>query len=94
MMKIPEQFLHIFEKRAPLSEEIGQQLAEWAAGGEVKVPTEQDLAAGIAAAKAAKSHEEIANVAESFKGKPWTKAQRKALTEALNASKAAISAAA
>lgn len=94
MMKIPEQFLHIFERPGPLSEEIGQQLAEWAAGGDTKVPTEQDLAAGIAAAKAAKTAEEIANVADSFKGKPWTKAQRKALTEALNAAKAALSAAA
>jgi ABC-type oligopeptide transport system ATPase subunit len=94
MMKIPEQFLHIFERDVPLSEEIGQQLAEWAAGGDTKIPTEQDLAAGIAAAKAANTREEIANVAESFKGKPWTKAQRKALTEALKARETALSAAA
>ncbi|HEY3496828.1 MAG TPA: AAA family ATPase [Polyangiaceae bacterium] len=94
MMKIPEQFLYMFEKRVQLSEDIGQQLAEWAAGGEVKVPTEAELATCLAAAAAAKSLDEIANVAESFKGKPWTKPQRKALTEALNARKSALNAAA
>jgi hypothetical protein len=33
MMKLPHQFKHIFAERAPLSEEIGEQLARWAAGG-------------------------------------------------------------
>ncbi len=94
MMKIPEQFLHIFEKTVQLSEDIGQQLAEWAAGGDVKIPTDDDLRVCLAAAAAASSMDEVANVAESFKGKPWTKAQRKALTEALNARKSALSAAA
>ena len=83
MMKIPEQFMHIFEKRAPLSEDIGQQLAEWAAGGDSKVPSDEELKAGLAAAASAPTVEDIVAVAETFKGKPWTKAQRKALTEAL-----------
>jgi hypothetical protein len=87
MMKIPEQFLHIFERPAPLSEEIGQQMAEWAAGGDVKLPSEEEFAAGLAAAKSAKSIEEISAVVESFKGKPWTKVQRKHLTEAITARK-------
>jgi ABC-type dipeptide/oligopeptide/nickel transport system ATPase subunit len=94
MMKIPEQFLHIFEKSAQLSEDIGQQLAEWAAGGDVKTPTDAEVAAGVAAASAAKSPEELEAVIESFKGKPWTKPQRKALNEAVNARKSALSAAA
>lgn len=94
MMKIPEQFLHIFERSVPLSEDIGQQLAEWAAGGATKIPTDAEVEACLAAAKGAQTLEEVDNVAESFKGKPWTKAQRKALSEALNARKAALRAAA
>jgi ABC-type oligopeptide transport system ATPase subunit len=90
MMKIPEQFQHIFERPAPLSEDIGQQMAEWAAGGDVKAPSDDECAAGVLAAKNAKTIEEHAAVAESFRGKPWTKAQRKHLTEALNARKAEL----
>lgn len=90
MMKIPEQFMHIFERAAPLSEDIGQQMAEWAAGGDTKPPSDEECAKGCAAAKAATSLEEVAAVADSFKGKPWTKAQRKNLTEALNARKAEL----
>lgn len=87
MMKIPEQFLHIFERPAQLSEEIGQQLAEWAAGSAVSAPSDEELAAGVAAAKAAKSAEEIAGIAESFRGKPWSREQRKRLKDALDARK-------
>ena len=92
LMKIPEQFMHIFERPAPLSEEIGQQLAEWAAGGDTKTPSETELKDSVAAAKAAKSLEDIANVAESFKGKPWSKAQRAALKEALDSRKKELAA--
>jgi hypothetical protein len=94
MMKIPEQFAHVFERPAPLSEDIGQQLAEWAAGAAVTAPTEEDLAAGIAAAKAAKSAEEIGNIAESFRGKPWTATQRKSLKAALDGRKKELEASA
>jgi len=92
MMKLPEQFLHIFEQPAPLSEDIGQQMAEWAAGGDAKPPTEEECAAGCATAKAAKTLEELDNVTASFRGKPWTKAQRKNLTEAVKARKAELTA--
>jgi hypothetical protein len=93
MMKIPEQFTHVFEKPAPLSEDIGQQLAEWAAGSAVAVPSEADLAAGVAAAKAAKNEEEIINISDGFRGKPWTAAQRKSLQAALVARRKEIEAA-
>ncbi|MTW19412.1 AAA family ATPase, partial [Rhodoplanes serenus] len=33
MMKLPHQFESVFAKKQPLSEEIGQHLAEWAKGG-------------------------------------------------------------
>lgn len=94
LMKIPEQFAHIFERPAPLNEEHGQQLAEWAAGGEVKAPSEEEVRAGIAAARAAKTTDDIAAVAESLKGKAWSRDQRKALTEALNAAKKSLASAA
>lgn len=90
MMKIPEQFLHIFENPAPLSEDIGQQMAEWAAGGDAKPPSDEECAAGCASAKAAKSLEEIEAVTVSFRGKPWTKAQRKNLQDAVKARKAEL----
>lgn len=85
MMKLPEQFAHIFERPAPLSEDIGQQLAEWAAGAAVTAPSADDLAAGVMAAKSAKNLDELGAVAESFRGKPWTAQQRKALTASCDA---------
>jgi hypothetical protein len=87
MMKIPRQFEHIFERPAPLSEDIGQQLAEWAAGASFKAPTDDDVGTSLTAAKEAKTLEELANVADSYKGKPWTTAQRKRLRDALEARK-------
>lgn len=38
MVKLPGQFAGIFEKRQPLSEEIGESLARWAAGGSAPSP--------------------------------------------------------
>lgn len=35
MVKTPEQFRNLFKSGVPLSEEIGQMLAEWAAGGDI-----------------------------------------------------------
>lgn len=32
-VKLPEQFKHVFAERGPLNEDIGEQLARWAAGG-------------------------------------------------------------
>ncbi len=90
MMKIPEQFLHIFERPAPLSEDIGQQLADWAAGGDTKAPGEAELAAAIEAAKGALTLQATDEVADSFRGKPWTAAQRKAIKTALEARRAEL----
>jgi hypothetical protein len=41
MMKLPEQFRHIFASGPQLTEDIGQQLAAWAAGG--KPPASGDV---------------------------------------------------
>lgn len=90
MMKIPEQFMHVFERPAPLSEEIGQQLAEWAAGGESKTPSEADLAAGLAKVKAAVDLGGVEAAAEEMRGKPWTTAQRRAIKQAVDGRKAEL----
>lgn len=53
MMKLPEQFRSIFADSQPLSEDIGRQLAEWAAGG---APKSVDNSAILNAARAEASH--------------------------------------
>jgi hypothetical protein len=45
MMKLPEQFKAIFAEPAPLSEDIGRALAEWAKGGAVAAPPLEALEA-------------------------------------------------
>jgi ABC-type oligopeptide transport system ATPase subunit len=92
MMKIPEQFLHIFEQPEPLSEMIGQQLAEWAAGGDNKAPSDEECAAGLAAVRSAKTLGEVEEAAAKLRGKPWTKPQRKLIKETVDTAKAALSA--
>ncbi len=41
MMKLPEQFRAVFSERRALSEDIGHELASWAAGGEKPVGAEK-----------------------------------------------------
>ena len=38
IIKLPEQFKAVFAERKPLDEEIGEQLAQWAAGGSAEKP--------------------------------------------------------
>lgn len=56
MLKLPRQFEAIFAESAPLSEDIGRQLAEWAKGGEIRhepdAPPMELLTAGATAAGA------------------------------------------
>lgn len=56
MMKLPEQFKPMFEKREQLSEDIGQRLAEWAAG----TPASSAVAAIEQSIAAAKTLDELA----------------------------------
>lgn len=90
MMKIPEQFLHIFpgayDPKTPpiqLSEEIGQQMAEWAAGGATKYPSDDECAAKCLLARGAKTLEELDAVQAGFRGPAWSTAQRAKLKAAL-----------
>jgi hypothetical protein len=45
LMKLPQQFREIFAPQTPLSEDIGEQLARWAAGG-VQPPKPEPATAG------------------------------------------------
>lgn len=49
IIKLPEQFRDLFAERRPLDENIGQKLAEWAAGGKKSDPPSVDIAAMTAA---------------------------------------------
>lgn len=89
-MKLPDQFVHLFEQPAQLSEELGQQIAEWAAGGDNKPPSEADLKIGLTAITAAKSLDEVECAAETMRGKPWSREQRKAISDAVKARKAEL----
>jgi ABC-type oligopeptide transport system ATPase subunit len=90
MMKMPGQFEHIFERPAQLSEAIGQQLAEWAAGGNTKTPSDEECAAVVVAVKSATDADALEAAADAARGKPWSKVQRKAIADAVKARRAEI----
>ncbi len=54
MMKLPEQFRTVFAERRPLSEEIGRELAAWAAGG--SSPADETFDAILKDARLVASH--------------------------------------
>lgn len=56
MMKLPAQFKEIFAEQAPLSEDIGRRLAEWAKGGTASAPIKGQAAPEIPAASFAAEH--------------------------------------
>jgi hypothetical protein len=90
LMKLPGQFVHLFERPAQLSEDIGQQLAEWAAGGATNTPSDEECAAVVIGAKNASAAEDLEAVAESARGKPWSKLQRKAIADAVKTRRAEL----
>jgi hypothetical protein len=55
MMKLPEQFRTVFADRKPLSEDIGHELAAWAAGGEKPTTIDADATVLASARNAAKN---------------------------------------
>lgn len=83
--KLPKQFTHIFAESQPLSEDIGKQLAEWAAGSApADAPTDEDLLAVIAAINEADSAEAIVQATAPHRGKPWTQQQRAEIRETID----------
>ena len=86
MAKLPRQFEHIFKQSQPLSEDIGQQLAEWAAGDSKPAPPveglelqespSERLALVLAMIDHAPDRETLTRVAAENKDKDWEDAER------------------
>jgi hypothetical protein len=91
MTKLPEQFRAIFSEETPLSEEIGQRLAQWAAG-DGKVPTDDELESLLADIAAAEDVTGLTAVTAANRGKPWTPKQRAEVNAAVTAKKAELEA--
>ena len=91
MTKLPEQFANILEgHKRPLDEETGEAMARWAAGGAVVTPSDEECAAVVVGAKNARAAEDLEAVAESARGKPWSKLQRKAIADAVKTRRAEL----
>lgn len=90
MVKLPEQFRSLLlGNREPLSEDIGEQLAEWAAG-DAAAPSEEEFAAVIADIEAAADKKSVRAVARSSQRRPWTADQRAAIKRAIDSRVEAI----
>jgi hypothetical protein len=94
MIKLPEQFRQVMlEKYAgkPLSEDIGQALAVWAAGDAAE-GSAADLAAGLASIAAAKAPAELKKIAEGLRSKSWSTEHREQIASAIDARKSTFGA--
>jgi hypothetical protein len=76
MMKLPQQFEHIFAEDKPLDETTGRLLAEWARG-DVPLVMPSDLAGLLAEGDAAASMSTLAPLEAFWKAR--TKAERDAI---------------
>ena len=90
MMKLPSQFQSIFQASKPLDEDIGQQLAAWAAGDEVKKPAARDTAPHrtdigelLDWISTATSAEAVKNLGDTHKDLPWNDGEKAALRKAM-----------
>lgn len=92
MVKIPGQFEYLFRNRAPLSEDIGEALAQWAAGGDGAGLYAQ-IAASIAVCKTIEQiHDVMPRIEETRKKTTLPPAQYRALKEAVELRKKTIEA--
>jgi hypothetical protein len=92
IVKIPEQFKPLLLEQhdgKPLSEDIGQALAVWAAG-DVAEASDSDAGAAIAAAEAATTPAQLKKVVESLRSKTWTPSQRERIAAAIESAKARV----
>jgi len=88
MAKLPKQFIDAF-KEEQLSEDIGEKLAQWAAGDE-KPPSEDEMVAAVHEATAAKSVDELQTIGATHGSRAWTPAHRLEIKRAINARKKTI----
>lgn len=92
MIKLPEQFKPMLldtHRGKPLSEDIGQALAVWAAGDSAAA-SEDDAMDAIARIRAAATNAALKKVAEDLRKKGWSVPQREALAAALDARKSEL----
>lgn len=89
-MKLPEQFRNIFAENAPLSEDIGESLAKWAAGG--PATKFDELVTLIDDADAATLESIIPKIEAAKKARQFNQAEYTALRNAYGSRKAILSA--
>lgn len=78
--KLPSQFVDLFKESKPLSEDIGQAMAEWAAGD-----GKSDIDRVLDEIAAADTFEEVRGIAYRVKDYPWTDDQKATLKQAIEA---------
>ncbi len=92
MVKIPGQFEYLFRDRVPLSEDIGEALAQWAAGGDGAGLYAQ-IAASIAVSKTVEQLRDVLpRIEETRNKKTLPPAQYRMLKEAVDARRQGIEA--
>jgi hypothetical protein len=96
MIKLPEQFKPMLleqNRGKPLSEEIGQALAVWAAGDSAAA-SDSDAAQAIASIRSAANNAALKKVAEDLRKKAWSAKQRESVAAAIEARKVELKGAA
>jgi len=89
MTKLPKQFVELFAKEQPLSEEIGVALARWAAG-DAKVPTVEQLRTVIEIIEGCETVENVREAANVTRVNAWTPEQKAEIKTAIDQRVAAI----
>jgi hypothetical protein len=85
MAKLPDQFRGLMADPKPLSEDIGQQLAEWAAGAPVATASDEDLAQVLDSIAGCSTVDGIRAVAEKHRNaKPWSGSQKAKIKAAID----------
>lgn len=94
-MKLPRQFARMFERKEPLSEDIGESMARWADGTQEQGPTDvsASLAARIATADESALAQLSVEVNAAFKSRAISREVRDRLVEAGRVRRSALTAA-
>ncbi|GAG25432.1 unnamed protein product, partial [marine sediment metagenome] len=90
MVKLPQQFMGIFKEQQPLSEAIGRELSEWAAGKETAEANPQGVSAVIDEVEACADAAALRDTAAKHGALAWSRDDRAAIGTAINARKEAL----
>lgn len=90
MTKLPSQFFDIFKTPQPLSEDIGEKMARWAAGDAASEkdesaprPTDEALAAVLAEIGSAGAESRLIAIAGAHRDEGWSGEQRAEIKRAI-----------